>query len=98
MRDHLSVGFGREDMAVSFQFLAQFAEVLDDAIVDDGDFLRGMRVRIVLARPPMRRPARMSDADRAAQWRLLQQPLEVCDFANRATTYDLAAIERRHAG
>ena len=72
MGHDLGVGFGREVMALGDQFVPQFAEVLDDAVMHDGQALAGMRMRIVLARAAVRGPARMADADGAAQ-RLFRQ-------------------------
>ena len=64
MGDHLSVGLGRERVAVGLEALAQLAEVLDDAVQDDGDLLvaAGERMRVLDADAPVRRPARVADS------------------------------------
>ena len=49
------------------QLGAQFAEILDDAVVHDRELLGRMRMRVVLGRAAMRRPARVADADRAGE-------------------------------
>ena len=40
MGDHLGVGLRGEFVAVALQLLAQLGEILDDAVVDDGDAVR----------------------------------------------------------
>ena len=67
MRDGFGVGLGREDMALGGQLLAQFAEILDDAVMDDGDLVVGVRMGVVFGRPAMRRPARVAEADMAVE-------------------------------
>ena len=64
MGDHLCVGLGRERVAVGLEALAQLAEVLDDAVQDDGDLLvaAGERMRVLHADAPVRRPARVADS------------------------------------
>ena len=98
MRDDLGVGLGGELRAVLLQLVAQLAEILDDAVVDDRDPLGRMRMRVVLGRPAMRRPAGVADADvarsgsrAAALPRLLSLP-----SARRRSS--CAAFERRDAG
>ncbi len=73
MRDHLGIGLADELGAALRQLFAQLAEILDDAVVDDRDALGGMRMGVVLGRPPVGRPARVADADIAAE-RLALQP------------------------
>ena len=67
MGDDLGVGFAAELAAVFGEPLTQLAEVLDDAVVHDGDAVGGMRMRVALGRPAVRRPARVADADIAGQ-------------------------------
>ena len=67
MRDDLAVGLGRELGALGFELAAQFAEILDDAVVHDGQPIGRVRMRVVLGRPAMRRPAGVADADRARE-------------------------------
>ena len=63
MDDRLGVGLGREIVAFGGQLLAQFAEILDDAVMDHGDPFAGVRMGVVFGRAAMRRPARVADAD-----------------------------------
>ena len=65
MRDDLGIGLGGEFRALAFKLAAQLAEILDDAVVHDGEPLGGVRMRIVLGRPAVGRPARVADADRS---------------------------------
>ena len=61
------VGFGLEDRALLLQRLAQFAKILDDAVVDHGDAGGRMRMRVVLGRLAVRGPAGVTDAGVARQ-------------------------------
>ena len=65
--DDFGVGFGLEDRAVLLQLLAQFAKILDDAVVDHGDPGGCMRMGVVLVRLAVRGPAGMTDAGVARQ-------------------------------
>ena len=67
VRHHLGVGLARELVAPGGQLVAQFGEVLDDAVVDDGDMAAAgcVRVRVALAGAAVRGPARVADAARA---------------------------------
>ena len=60
------------------QFLAQLEIIFDDAVVDDREFARvvRMRVRVDIRRLAVRRPARVADADRAGERRFLQLLLQ----------------------
>ncbi len=65
MSDDLGIGLGRELGAFRLQFMTQFAKILDDAVVNDRQFFRGVRMGIILGRAAVRCPARVTDADRA---------------------------------
>jgi hypothetical protein len=56
VRDDLRVGVRRKPHAIRLERLSKRDVVFDDAVVNDGDFARGVRVRIVLARLAVRRP------------------------------------------
>ena len=62
VNDGFRVGVGLEAMSFSLELRAQFAKVLDDAVVDDRNLRRHVRMRVALGRTPVRRPARVSDA------------------------------------
>src|SRR5262249_11032174 len=73
-------------------------EILDDAVVHDRQAVGGVRMRVALARPPVGRPARMADADGAAE-RLAAQPgLQIAELAFGAAAREVPTFERRHAG
>ena len=97
--DHgLAVGLGFEDMAGILKLAAQFLEVLDDAVMHDGDPVAGMGMGIGLGRPAVRRPAGVADPDRAGQRRASQQALEIDQLALCAAAVDAAVHQGRHAG
>src|SRR5262245_54414548 len=98
MGDHLRVGVRAELCARLFQLLAQLAEILDDAIVNNGKALGGMRVRIVFSRAAVGRPAGVPDAGRAGE-RIAREPgFEVAQLALGPPAGELSALQRGHAG
>ena len=62
MCDDLGVSLAREFSALLFQLLAQFTEILDDAVVDYCDVIGRVRMRVVLGRCAMRGPSGVADA------------------------------------
>ena len=64
MGDDLGVGLALEDAALGLHLLAQRLEILDDAVVDDGDAVDDVRMGVADGRRAMGRPAGMGDADR----------------------------------
>ena len=95
---NLGIGLGGEDVAFGGQFLAQRPEILDDAVVDDRKPRRGVRMGVGFGRFPVRRPARVADADRPAKRRRGKLRLQVLELALRAPPLQPAVLERRHAG
>src|SRR5208337_404725 len=77
----LRIRLGRERMALRSKLLAQRLEVLDDAVMDDREAARGVRMGVGLGRLAMRRPTRVADADRAQEWRGGELGLEVLKLA-----------------
>ncbi len=65
LRGNLGVGLGEELDAVGLELFAQLVEVLDDAVVNDGELaaIRQVRVRIAVVRGAVRGPAGVADAD-----------------------------------
>ncbi len=99
VRDRFRVGLADEfAAALRSSCSRRLAEILDDAVVHDGDEIGGMRMRVVFRRAPMCCPARMTDADRAAERFALQPCFERVQFAFGAATAEHAMIERRDAG
>ncbi len=98
MGDDLGVGLRFEHIAIGLELCPQLAEILDNAVMNDGELGRGVRMRICLVGLAMRRPARVADADQPFQ-RLARQPdLEILELALGAATGELPALERRDAG
>ena len=98
MGDDLGVGLGGEDVALAAQRLAQLAEILDDAVVDDGHPRGRMGVGIVLGGTTVRRPAGMADADRAGERLGAQHRLEILQLALGAAAHEASALERGDSG
>ena len=65
VRDHLCIRLGLERVAAGHKLVAELAEILDDAVVDDGDAARAVAVRmgVEVARPAVRGPASVSQPD-----------------------------------
>ena len=61
--DDLGIRFGDELMILFPQFVLKLQVVFDNAVMDDDDMARAitMRMGIFLSRPPVCRPARMSE-------------------------------------
>src|SRR5215471_2136150 len=97
MRDSLSVGIAEELAAAFVQLLAQLAEVFDDAVVHDRKQIGGVRMGVVLSRPPMCRPARMTNSDRAFQRFTLEPCFERTQLAFSAAAAEHALLKRGHA-
>ena len=90
MGDHFGIGFGDELGALGFEFAPQLLEILDDAVMDHGDLVGRVRVRVALVGRAMGRPARMADADGAGN-RLIDQPhFQIGKLALGAPPLDLA--------
>ena len=89
------IGFGGEAMALGGEFLAQSLEVLDDAVVDDGEAVAGVRVGVALGRLAVGRPAGVADADRTAERMGGELGLEVLELALRAQPRQAPVLERR---
>ena len=97
MRHSFGIGLADEFGSALGELFAQFTKVLDDAIVDDGHQIGGMRMRIVFRRTPVRCPARVTNADGAAEGFLREPRLERTQFALRAAATKNPVIERRYA-
>src|SRR5262245_48538415 len=98
MGDHLGVGLRCEFGPAPFELFAQLAEVLNDPVVDHRQTLCRVRMRVLLARPPMRCPACMSDADRARQRLARELVLEIAQLAFRAPSLERFTFEGSDTG
>jgi hypothetical protein len=81
MGDHLGIGIGAESRARFLQLLAQLAEILDDAVVDDGEALRGMWMRVMFGRSAVSGPTSVADADRAGEGFAREPGFEIAQLA-----------------
>src|SRR5262249_61494066 len=98
MGDDLGIGIGAERRAGFLQLLAQVAEMLDDAVVDEGEALGGMRVRVMFGRSAMSRPAGVADADRAGE-RLAREPgFKIAQLALGTPARKVPGFERGDTG
>ena len=88
--DDFRIGFRFERASAGLQRVAQLAEVLDNAVVDDGHAARHVGVGIGFIRFAVRRPARMGNARRPIHRTLTQQRLKIHDLARSAAAFDPA--------
>ncbi len=98
MSDYLGVGLAHKLAAARDELFTQIPEILNDAVVHDGDQIGGMRMRIIFRRTPMGCPTRMADTDRASERFTLQSCFECMQLAFSAATAELAVIKRRDTG
>src|SRR5216684_4164760 len=98
MRDHLGVGLRAEIGALFLQLLAQLAKVLDDAVVDDGETIGGMGVRVGFGGAAVSRPTGVPDTDRASERLAGKAGFEIAQLALGTAPRELPALQRGHAG
>ena len=96
-RRDLGIGFGGERVALGGELLAERAEILDDAVVDDRKPRRGMRMGVGFGRFPVGGPARVADADSPAKRRCGKFRLQVFELALGAPALQAPVLKRRHA-
>ena len=97
-RDRLGVGLRDEAMAQAGQLALQLLEILDDAVMDDGDPVGRDRMRVVLGRQAVRRPARVADADRAVHRLAFEPRRRGWRACLGAAAFDAAVDQRRDPG
>ena len=97
--DDLGVG-GRQQLAAGCLHLgAQGAEVLNDAVVDDGDAAGPVRVGVDRRRAAVGRPARVADAaDRGGRRGGRQRPAQVVELARGLDDVEPAGAHEGDAG
>ncbi len=98
MRGDLAVGLGFKFVTAPDQFGAQFAEILDDAVMDDGDTGRGVGMGVGFGGRAVGGPAGMADAGLAGQRRFAQHRFQLGQFAGRTAALDMAAYQSGDAG
>ncbi len=101
VRDDLGVGLAGEFVPVALEAGPQAREILDDPIVDHGDGAGavGVRMRVGVRRPAVRRPAGMTDTDGSprAGRRFGQRLFQVGQFARSAQSMQPAVDDHGHA-
>jgi hypothetical protein len=98
MSNDLAVGLGGELGALPFQLPAQLAEVLDDAVMHDGEPVGRVRMCVVLGRASVRGPTGVADANRAAERLEREHCFQILELAFGAPPREDTVLERRHAG
>src|SRR5262245_7650077 len=97
MRDDFCVGVGLELGALRGEFLAQLAEILDDAVMHDGDALGRMGMGVGLVGPAVGRPSRVRDPDPPIERLAGKARLEVLQLALGAAALEMTTFERGYA-
>jgi hypothetical protein len=97
MSDHFAIGFGFEFGALGLQLVTQLAKILNDAVVNDGNAISGMGVRIVLVWPSVSSPTRVPDPDRSVQRFAFQPTFQIFEFALRTPGRQAPSLQSGHA-
>ena len=95
MRGNLGIGTAAENVAERLQMRLERRVVLDDPVVNDDDLAiaADMRVRVDVGGLTMRRPARVSDAQRSDDRMPFQQPSQFLHSAGFLANRNLAAVD-----
>ena len=95
----ISVSVSRlEDRALLLEIFAQFAEILDDAVMDHGDAFGRVRMGVVFGRLAMGGPAGVTDAGMAAERRSCSRFSRFFSLPSARRRVELLAFQRRDAG
>jgi len=97
-RHHLGIGLRLEAAAAGHELVLELLEILDDAVMDDGDAVGGDGMRVDLVGDAVGRPARVADADLAAERRRPQALDEAVELALGAAALDAPIDQRGKAG
>ena len=98
MGDDLRVGLAIEFCAFRLKLEPQLAKILDDAVVNHGDVIGGVRMGVVLGRLAMGSPARVPDTGMARQRRRLQARFEIAQLAFGAAALEMRPLQRGDTG
>ena len=94
----LGIGFGLERPSLLLERFAQLAKVLDDAVVDHGDAIGRVRMRVVLGRLAVGGPAGVPDPVWPAERFGIQPLFEILQLALGAAALEVTAFQRGDAG
>ncbi len=97
MRDDFGIGVGFKTELGFFQLFFQFLIILDNAVMNDGYAVGDVGVGVFLDRAAMGCPARMADADAAAEGLFFKFFGKVDKLAFCAAALQLAALQRGDA-
>ena len=97
-RNRFGVGLGLGRIAAGGEFLAQFPEVLDDAVVDDRNAPGPVRVGVRHRGRSMRGPAGVPDSGLARQRVVNQHVRKIYELANRSATVQRTVVHCRNSG
>src|SRR5258708_32351025 len=95
VQDDLGIGLGLENRSFFLQGFAQFAKILDDAVVDHGDVVGRMRMRVALGRLAVGGPAGVADAGVAGERLGFQSRFQILELAFGAAPLKVGAFQRR---
>ena len=100
MREHLGVRLGPEPVATRGEPTLQLGVVLEDAVVHHGDgpSAVGVRVRVLVRRAAMGRPARVAHADGALDGFVRHQRRKRSHLADSAPDREPGAVQDGDAG
>ena len=98
MSDHFGVGIRDKTRASQPQPIAQFAMILDDAVVNDRNTIDHVRMRVPFIWTVMRGPPRVANADEAGERFATKLVLEVLEFADCAPPRKVTVFKRSDSG
>jgi len=98
VNDDFGVGVRRQRMPGGFQFVAQALEILDDAVVHQGDAAGGVGVGVFFVGHAVGRPAGVADAGGPGNRLVLEAPGQVIELAFGAAAFDAAGNKSGDAG
>src|SRR5262249_54851357 len=93
---NLGVGLRPEGVSLDGQPLLDLEVVFEDPVVDDDQAARavGVRMRVLLRGPPVGRPARVADADGAAERAVAERRLQHLQAAGRPPDLEGAVVSQ----
>ncbi|MHC2483690.1 hypothetical protein ACVIKP_005545 [Rhizobium leguminosarum] len=98
MRNHLGVRVGLKLHPYLRQSVLQLGEIFDDAVMNNGYAIGKVWVSVAFCRCAMGRPARVGDADGAAQGLFFQSRFKVHELAFCAASVQFSLEDRSNAG
>ena len=98
VRDDLRVRVALKHATSALQLLLERKVILDDAVVHHHHGARPVRVCVLFARPAVRGPPGVADADLAGHGLAVERSLQVAQLAFRPTHIDFALINQGDSG